>query len=123
MYANAIELGVECAGGVDCVAHCAGILCEWCGGGADCGAGDRLYQCDHRTGAEDSDVSSDPGDAGTVLAGDQRANARTGVRAAFPELSGAGILCCVCRGNRVEPGEYGVEMAGGSDGGWTLAGG
>src|ERR1700739_2498655 len=107
--ANAFELAVECAGGLDCGSDCARCACQWRGGGSDCGAGDRVHQRDHWICAQDRHLSADAGDAGIVLVRDQRADAGTGVGSALARISRERISGCVYRSDCVEPGESAAE--------------
>jgi hypothetical protein len=112
-HADAAELGIERAGGVDCVAGGTGDLCERSGGGIDCGAGDWLYQRDGGRVIENSDVSVDAGHTGIILAGDQclDAEVRFGAGAG---ISGARICGGVSGCDFIEFGEYDAEVAGAS---------
>src|SRR5260221_2055941 len=103
------ELGAECGCGVD-----RGSVRHWDFGtgrgvGADRCAGDRVYQCDDRAGVESDHFSADTFDARIVLVCHQRVDAGAGFGAFVTRISGAWVLRGICRRNRVEPGQPGVE--------------
>src|SRR5579863_7033927 len=117
--AAAFELGVERAGGLDRGPGCAWRACQRGGGSADCRAGDRIHQRDHRVCAQDRYLSSNAGDSRAILVRDQCADGGTGFGGSAG-ISGARIHRGICGRDCVEPGESAAEGDGDASEGPSL---